>query len=186
MDDMPRTLAASRSRSGVTLLELCTVLIVICILAVLLYPAMAWYGERARRLACTQNLKGLYSATSTYINANEGRWPQIKLNAQQPQDYARAWYEILHPYGLAWVNFICPSVQKKSGNPDYNNPKYHRTDYAAMVFDDKPWTCKKWPKTPWFVERQSMHGSGQIFILTDGTIIDLNEARKMGTQPQNP
>jgi prepilin-type N-terminal cleavage/methylation domain-containing protein len=183
---MSRTFTSSKRQAGVTLLELCTVIIIICILAVLLYPVMGWYSERARRLSCTQNLKGLYASTSAYLNSNNGVWPQVKWNSQQPGDYARAWYEVLHPYGMAWVNFICPSVQKKGGNPDYNNPRYNRTDYAAMVFDDKPWTARKWSQTPWFVERQSMHGSGQLFILTDGSIIDLNEAAKLGTQPQNP
>src|SRR4051812_25585309 len=108
-----RTTATSRPLSGVTILELVTVLIIICILAVLLYPVVGWYSERARRLSCTQNLKGLYAATSSYLNSNSGVWPQIKFNSQQPQDYARGWYDVLHPYGLAWVNLICPSVQKK-------------------------------------------------------------------------
>jgi prepilin-type N-terminal cleavage/methylation domain-containing protein len=186
MDRMSRTSPASRGRAGVTLLELCTVIIIIGILAVLLYPVMGWYGERARRLSCTQNLKGLYTATSAYLNANNGVWPQIRLDAQHSQEYARSWFDTLHPYGLAWVNFICPSVQKKSGNPDYNNPRFNRTDYAAMVFDDKPWTARKWPHQPWFNERQSMHGNGQLLILTDGTLIDLAEARRLGAQPQNP
>jgi len=170
----------------VTILELVTVLIIICILAVLLYPVVGWYSERARRLSCTQNLKGLYAATSSYLNSNSGVWPQIKFNSQQPQDYARGWYDVLHPYGLAWVNLICPSVQKKGGNPDYTIPRFNRTDYAAMVFDDKPWTARRWPYQPWFNERQSVHGGGQLLILTNGSIIDLVEARKLGAQPQNP
>ena len=183
---MSRTLVKFRRCVGVTILEVATALIVIGILAVLLYPAMGWYTERARRVACSQNLKGLYSATSNYLNSNLGVWPQIQWKSSDQQEYARSWYEALHPYGLGWANFICPSVQKKSGNPDYNQPRFNRTDYAAMIFDNKPWTARKWPHHPWFNERQSVHGSGQLLILTDGSLIDLNEARKMGTQPQNP
>ncbi len=183
---MSRTFPDQRRAAGLTLLEVMTVIVVIGILAVLLYPAMGWYSERARRLACAQNLKGLYTATSAHLNASGGVWPQIPWSTTDQRVYARNWYDLLHPYGLAWSTFICPSVQQKAGNLDYTQAKYNRTDYIAAYFDDKAWTARKWPKQPWFSERQSMHGSGQLLILTDGSLIDLDEARKLGQQPQAP
>src|SRR4051812_21956810 len=120
---MSRTGFRLSCRAGVTLLEIMTVIVVIGILAVLLYPAFGWYSERSRRVACTQNLKGFYAATSSYLNSSDGVWPQIPWNSSDPQTYARSWYEVLHPYGMAWINFICPSVQRKIGNPDYNQPR---------------------------------------------------------------
>jgi prepilin-type N-terminal cleavage/methylation domain-containing protein len=186
MFSMSRTCFRSSRRAGVTLLEITTVIVIIGILAVLLYPAMGWYGERSRRVACTQNLKGLYSATSSYLNSNGGVWPQIPWNSGDPQAYARAWYNVLHPYGLAWVNFICPSVQRKIGNPDFNQPKFNRSDYRPTFFDNRPWTARKWSRQPWFYESQSMHGSGQLLIFTDGTIMDLKEAKKLGAEPVTP
>jgi prepilin-type N-terminal cleavage/methylation domain-containing protein len=169
-----------------TLLELMTVLVIISILAVLLYPVVGWYQQRARRIACLENLKGLYTGTAAYLGANGGIWPQIRWNSTEPQVYARAWHDILQPFGLTWNNFICPSVQIKVGNPDYVQRKFNRMDYIPSMFDDKPWTAKKWERQPWFSERQNMHGNGQLLILANGSMLDLNEARKIGQQPQAP
>jgi prepilin-type N-terminal cleavage/methylation domain-containing protein len=167
-----------------TLMELMTVIVIISILAVLLYPTIGWYQERARRTACAENLKGLFAATTGYLTSNGGVWPQIPWSSKDAQAYAEGWYDILKPFGLSRSAFICLSAQRKAGNPDYNQKKFHRTDYIAMFFDDKPWTARKWDRQPWWTERQDMHGRGQLMVLANGLLIDLSEARRLGQQPQ--
>lgn len=167
-----------------TLMELLTVIVIVGILAVLLYPTVGWYQKRARRVACSENLKGLYSATTAYLTSNEGVWPQIKFNSKEGDTYADSWYQILRPFGMSRGAFICPSCQLKGHNPDYNNPKFYRTDYIAMPFDDKPWTARKWSRQPWWTERQDVHGSGQLMVLADGSLIDLRQAARLGQEPQ--
>jgi prepilin-type N-terminal cleavage/methylation domain-containing protein len=163
-----------------TLLELMTVIVIVSILAVLFYPIVGWYQARARRVACGENLKGLYACTATYLTSNGGVWPQIKWDSKDQQTYAREWYNILKPYGLSWSNLICPAVQSKVGNPDFNQAKWNRMDYMAMPFDDKAWTARKWEYQPWFTERQDIHGRGPLLILTNGTLTDTTDVRKLG------
>lgn len=160
------------------------VLMVIGILAVLLIPSIAWYRARVYRLGCMQNLKSLYIATTNYMTSSGGRWPQIYLSKDESVKYAEAWEDVLHPYGITWQNLVCPTAQLNLGNPDVSKPKAHRTDYIAMRFDDNPNTAIKWPLQPWFAERQDTHGRGNMMILTNSQIIDLKQAAKMASQPQ--
>ncbi len=174
----------ARKERGVTLLELLTVILIIGILAALLLPSIGWYRARAYRIGCVQNLKSLYVATTNYLASNGGVWPQIPLAKDQSVKYAEAWEEALRPHGITWQNFACPMVQTRVGNPDVSQPKSHRTDYIAMPFSATPNVAMKWPLQPWFAERQDAHGSGGLIILTNSQIIDLKEAAKMASQPQ--
>ena len=169
---------------GFTLLELLAVLAIIAILAVLLFPAFNWYRERAQKIACQENLKSLYVATSAFVNSNGDCWPQIKYDSTRQQKYAEDWMEVLSPFGIGWSNLICPVVQGKLQNPNFLAPDNHRIDYIGGIFSDKPGNCRKWPKQPWFVERQDSHGSGNLMILADGSLLDLSQAKELGRQPQ--
>jgi hypothetical protein len=85
-------------------------------------------------------------------------------------DYARRWISALKPYGPAEKTWICPSMQREFGDPDYLTPENTRTDYVATAFDDKPATPHHWAGQPWFVEMGALHGKGQLMVLSDGTI----------------
>lgn len=165
-------------------MELITVIVIIAILAVLVVPGIGMYRERARRIACAENLKGLYTSATAYLNSDGGRWPQIRWNSDDERIYARQWHEALSPYGISWSNFICPSVQIRVGNPDYKQPKNNRTDYIGAFFDNNTWTATRWPKQPWFAERQDVH-DGNLMILADGSLIDIHEARRRSMDQQN-
>lgn len=166
-------------------MELLTVIVIISILAVLLYPVVGWYQERARRVACSENLKGLFTATTAYLTSNNGSWPQIKFDSKQGDTYANSWFEILKPFSISRNTFICPSCQRRAGNPDYHKPRFYRTDYIAMPFDDKPWTARKWDRQPWWTERQSVHGKGQLMVLANGQLIDLEQASRLSQEIQS-
>ena len=173
----------NRSFRGFTLLELLVVIVIIAILATLLSPAFNWYRVRAKKIVCQENLKGLYVATSAYVNSNRDCWPQISFDSTKQQKYAEDWMEVLSPFGIGWSNFMCPVVQDKLKNPNFLEPANHRIDYIGGVFSDVPGNCRKWPKQPWFVERQDSHETGNLLILADGSLMDLEQAQELGKQP---
>lgn len=171
-----------REIRGFTLLELMTVVVIIGILAVLLLPTLLQYQEKARRVVCMARLKGLYVATTGFLGSNEGKWPRIQPNMSDDAAFAQQWYDILSNHGLAWQDLTCPSVQRKLGSPNVADVKFHRMDFINTFFDDRPGTALKWPNMPWFLERQDMHG-GNLVILTNGTVVNIHEAKRLTAQP---
>ena len=62
-------------RRGFTLIELLVVIAIIAILAAILFPVFAQMKDRARRTACTSNLRQLYLAFYQYADDNGGLFP---------------------------------------------------------------------------------------------------------------
>ncbi len=153
-----------------------TVIIVIAILAAMLIPVFEQLKSRAERAACMNNLKSLYVAADASLQS-QGRWPQVdpKLIKDDSKEYARQWQEALQPYGIGLKNWICPTVQRVTGNTDYIKPDNLRVDYIATPFDDSPITPRKYPTHPWFVERGDVHGDGNLVVFTNGQIKSLAE-----------
>jgi type II secretory pathway pseudopilin PulG len=150
------------------------VIVIIAILAVLLFPVIEKLRARAQRLQCVMNLRNLHVAAAQYVQDNN-QWPQIGLASDDDDDtgYAQEWIAALAPYQAEKKGWICPTIQKTLGNPDYNSPSNERVDYFGMPFDDKPMTPYQWPRQPWFVESADVHGHGQMIIFTDGSISDM-------------
>jgi type II secretory pathway pseudopilin PulG len=164
-----------RGAAGFTVLELGVVVVIIIILVLLVLPGMSWMRARAQRIQCTANLRTLYSGAEIFLQQN-GSWPQIPLSgddANDDQDYARAWIAALAPFGPTQKSWICPTMQTLQGNPDLSKPENLRVDYFATPFDDKPTTPHRWPRQPWFAEAGDVHGNGNLIIFTDGSISDL-------------
>jgi type II secretory pathway pseudopilin PulG len=151
-----------------------TVVVVIFILAAMLVPAFHALQGRADRQNCVGNLKGLYAAASSYVQ-DQGHWPQIATKDIQRPDYARSWIAAFRPYGIAEINWLCPTVQRQLRNPDVLKPPNVRVDYLATPFDDGPRTPFKWPTHPWFVERGDVHGDGQMVIFGNSEVKSLKE-----------
>jgi prepilin-type N-terminal cleavage/methylation domain-containing protein len=162
------------SARGFTLIELATVIMVIAILAAMITGVTVELRGRADRVKCTQNLKNLYTGAANYLS-QQGGWPQIDP-AQDKTLYAKAWVAAFQPMGLVQENWICPTVQRVLNNPNITTDDNYRIDYIPTPFDEKPMTPYLWQHQPWFVERGSVHGSGNLLIWANGQIVTLEEA----------
>jgi prepilin-type N-terminal cleavage/methylation domain-containing protein len=169
----------SKGKAGFTLIELLTVVLIISILAVMLYPALSTMTSRAEKVKCMSNLRTLYYGANCYVQQN-GYWPQVnpRLIQSKSADYARAWQTALSPFGISQVSWICPTVQRQLHNPDYTQPNNVRIDYLATPFDTKRMTPYLWPTQPWFLERGDVHGHGNLMIFTSGNIVELDDIKK--------
>jgi type II secretory pathway pseudopilin PulG len=147
---------------------------VICILAILTMPAFQAARNHIERINCTNNLHQLYVAASAYYQQNR-IWPQVNpsLLGGANNAYDEAWIEALQPFGAARATWICPTMQRYLGNPDYTQPQNYRADYIAMPFDNKSLSPGQWPQYPWFIERGNAHGNGNLLILANGSVTDL-------------
>ena len=167
----PRT----RRHRGFTLMELATVIAVIFILVVLSIPAYETVRSRIERVNCTNNLRQLFIGASAYYQQNR-QWPQVNpalLNAPN-HAYDEAWIEAFLPFNIPRQVWICPTIQREMGSPDYTQPQNYRADYIAMPYDSKPLTPTTWPLQPWFAERGNVHGTGNLVILANGSVTDLD------------
>lgn len=161
-------------RRGFTLMEVMTAMAVIFILAVLSFPAINQVRSHVERVNCTNNLRQLYVGASQYYQEYK-HWPQVNpaLLKQPHNAYDEAWIEAYLPYGVGRASWICPTIQRALGGPDYTQPDNYRTDYIAMPYDAKPLTPNQWPQQPWFAERGNVHGTGNLVILANGSVTDL-------------
>lgn len=163
--------------AGVTLLELMTVLVVIAIVATMIFPIVTHMAQRMERSHCTMNLRSLYVGAELYLQDHH-QWPQIdpSLESAGSNEYDREWIAALAPYKVSKDVWICPSVQKAMEQGTKAGDKLaERIDYSATPFDDKEVTPHLWSGQPWFVERNSIHGEGNLIIFTDGSIRALDE-----------
>lgn len=159
-----------------TLLELLTVICIIVILLMMIFPAISGIRARMEKVHCMQNLRTLYFGTNSYVQQN-GSWPQIdaKLLATQKTEYAKRWISALQPFGLDQRAWICPTTQKLLGSPDLTKPENTRLDYIPMPFDTKAMSPYLWPKQPWFIERSTVHGNGNLIMFTNGSVQETND-----------
>jgi prepilin-type N-terminal cleavage/methylation domain-containing protein len=175
-----------RGCGGFSLMELMTVIVIISILACLSVQAYTFLLTRAQRVSCTNNLKNLYTASTSYVQDYQS-WPQISAANIQDPSYAQAWVNALSPYKIQAVNWICPSVQRMLGNPDFIQPQDARVDYIATPFDSNPTSPSRYPTQPWFAETASIHGDGNLMIFANGQVKSLNQVEADLQNPQaNP
>ena len=101
--------AVTHSVSGFTLIELLVVIAVIVLLAALLLPALSRAKEAGRAAACSNNLRQLAIASTTYSLDNKGRLPYfLEWLFTQPGDLTSG---RLFPYLKNKSVYLCPTDQ---------------------------------------------------------------------------
>ncbi len=144
-----------------------TVIVVISILAIMVSPALAGIKGRAQKVKCIGNLHSLHAAAGLYLQDNQ-HWPQIHGDPSTDTSVIDAWISAFSPYGLAPINWVCPSIQDALQSPDLSNPANKRLDYIAMPFGPQRNEPFQYARQPWFIETSDVHGNGQEIIFPDG------------------
>jgi type II secretory pathway pseudopilin PulG len=171
----------STSQRAWTIIELMTVLVIIMILASLVLPAFSFVRDRSEKASCMNNLKNLAGSAHSHMR-DHNRWPQFTIKSRSDmEDAAKVWVDTLEPYGTTHKHWICPTVQRGLKAPDYTSDQDYRVDYWMTNFSPHPRAPYKTMTQPWFVEKQDVHGSGNLVIYPDGAIEALDDLRREGS-----
>ncbi len=168
------------------MLELATAVAVIFILIVLSVPGYQQVRSHMDRINCSNNLRQLYVGASGYLLIYK-HWPQVNpalLNSPN-NAYDEAWIEAFIPLGVPRQTWICPTVERDLGSPDFTLPANYRADYLAMPFDSKFLSPSKWPSYPWFAERANVHGTGNLIVLANGSVTDIESINPVAAAALN-
>src|SRR5881409_2260801 len=85
------------TRRGFTLIELLVVIAIIAILAALLLPALSKSKEKAKSIACVNNLRQMALASKIYADDHDGRYC-FTFQVRGNNVFRKAWFNFLQPY----------------------------------------------------------------------------------------
>lgn len=158
------------NRRGFTLLQLMLVMVIIAVLASVMFPLTGMLRKRAAKVKCVSNLKTLGVALNVYIQENS-MWPQVPATAMTSQEKMWEWWMKTFeqkPYEISRKTWVCPSVLAVSGITKDEDIKMG--SYAPTMFDSSSASLPYQWQQPWLVEDGDHHGSGQNYLMPDGSI----------------
>jgi prepilin-type N-terminal cleavage/methylation domain-containing protein/prepilin-type processing-associated H-X9-DG protein len=108
-----------KSLRAFSLVELIVVIAIVGVLLALVFPEYQKMIERARSVACMNNLRQIGVAVGTYLVDNDNTFPFVEPNPNDPvydPDYeAKPMLEELGPYGVTQQLLRCPE-DLRAGN----------------------------------------------------------------------
>ena len=154
-----------------TVIEMLVVVAILGILAALLFPNFQYILVRAEGVVCTEKLRNLYAAFSSSLNDGNG-WPQVPAGIQIGSTAEQQWWidSSSNTMGLKSNDWQCPTLSRSMKNSS-NTLQQSLICYLPTLFDNIPGTPRNWSAMPWFTEIANVHGSGNLMIRADGSVI---------------
>ena len=118
-------------RRRFTLIELLVVIAIIAILAAMLLPALARAREKARTIACVNNVKQLSLGILMYADANQEHFPYCDTSGVAATELAATPWWVAVPALIGNVESVyCPSRVRPSSTTTYHNQPYPNPHYG--------------------------------------------------------
>jgi len=177
-----------RVPEGFTLIEMLVVIVIIGILAALLLPAMTEARERARRAACTNNLRNLGAAISMYMDA-EGAIAGYEFVPPYRYLYALHLYDSQYPMD---PNIIRAAIEPVEGP---NGPTWMYMDqglyrlYPNYITSKKVFYCPSnlsWDEKSGWPAKQGLPHYYSTYNTREAGVKDENGIVYFGVYPQLP
>ena len=129
---------------GFTLVELLTVIAIICILAAIIIPTVGRVRESARATQCGSNLRQIQMANILYASEHKGNYVTAAIDSGNGTDPERKWfvnpefYGYLSPRKASGTNnwpeeFLCPTSVALGNTPEARPNNYAQLSYGYNV-----------------------------------------------------